>query len=347
MQMAITIDETLDLLSFAGAELVNGNANHGPMAAEALFTMGREDAVLPWVDAYRSRLKYRPKPALAIPRDGWREYLGARDRLGDWIVLFENELSASPWQQVVRLWVPRLAPAVMAAATHGLIRTAHAARSLSLADTPQRRDELAQGLGFWAARYYELPGSPSLASAGLGPRPALDRVERLHDDAFDGSGAISEQIKGLEEHPDFAPVIDLVDATGELSRFISDLTATFAGVYLANSRDLVAFVHTVTAPSALRLLAPYLDEDDARQAARYAWQACAAVYAWFSLRPSYAIESVEAPSGDLDDLIDRAVTAGGAHSIKFTEACIREYAINPNPVYLVAARDVAERVGPI
>ena len=38
--MAITIDEMLELLSFAGTELVNGNSNHGPMASEALFAMG-------------------------------------------------------------------------------------------------------------------------------------------------------------------------------------------------------------------------------------------------------------------------------------------------------------------
>ena len=345
--MSITIDETLDLLSFASAELVNGNANHGPMATEALFVMGRDDAVLPWIDGYRSRLKYRPSPSLPIPPEDWREYLGARDRLGDWIVLFENELSEAPWQQVVRRWVPRLAPAVMAAATHGLIRTAHAVRSLSLADTTQRRNELAQGLGFWAARYYRLPGSPSRANDGLAPRPALDRVERLHDEDFDGSGSISEQIRGLEDHPEFAPVIDLADAGGDLSRFISDITATFAGVYLANSRNLVAFVHTVTAPSALRLLAPYLDERDAREAASYAWQACAAVYAWYSLQPAPAIEAREGPSGDMEELIDRAVSAGGAHSIKFTEACLREYAVNPEPIYLVAARDATERVGPV
>jgi hypothetical protein len=30
--MSITIDEMLDLLSFAGTERANGNANHGPMA---------------------------------------------------------------------------------------------------------------------------------------------------------------------------------------------------------------------------------------------------------------------------------------------------------------------------
>ena len=345
--MAITIDEMLDTLSFAGAELVNGNANHGPMAAEALFELGRPDAVVPWVDGYRSRLVYKPEPSLAIRREEWREYLGVRDRLGDWVQFFENELEEAAWQEVVRVWVPRLAPAVMAAATHGLIRTGHAVRSLAREDTQQRRDELAQGLGFWAARYYALPGTPSPTNAGHAPAAALNHIERLHDESFDGTGAITEQIRGLEEHPEFAHTIDLADAGGDLSKFISNLTETFAGLYLASPKNLIAFVHTVTGPSALRMLAPYLAETDARLAARYAWQTCAAVYAWYSSVPPQDTSQFESLSEDRDELVDRAVAAGGAHSIKFTEACLREYALNPNPVYLVAARDAAERVGPI
>ena len=345
--MAITIDEMLDLLSFAGAELGNGNANHGPMAAETLFALGRDDAVLPWVEDYRGRLMDRPTPALAIPRAGWREYLGARERLGDWIAFFENELENAAWQDVLRVWAPRLAPAVMAAATHGLIRTAHAARNLSSADTPQRRYELAHGLGYWAARYYTLPGEPSATNEGNTPRAALNRVERLHDLTFDGAGAISEQIKGLEGHREFEPVIDLADASGDVSRFLSNLTETFAGIYLANPKNLIAFVHTVTAPSALRMLTPYLDGEDARQAARYAWQASAGIYSWYSTVSPQDAGSWETPAEDWDEIIDRALAANGAHSIKFTEACRREYALNPNPVYLAAARDVSERVGPI
>ena len=197
--MAITIDEMLDLLSFAGAELVNGNANHGPMASEALFALGREDAVLPWVDAYRKRLMYRPSPSLPIPPEEWREYLGARERLGDWIELFENELSEAPWQEVVRLWAPRLAPAVMSAATHGLVRTGHAARSLSSEETPQRRNELAQGIGLLGRPLlYALPGQPSAANAGHTPKAALEpcrpaarpglRWLRLHRGADKGHG---------------------------------------------------------------------------------------------------------------------------------------------------------------
>ena len=132
---------------------------------------------------------------------------------------------------------------------YGLIRTCHAARSLSAAETPQRTHELAQGLGYWAARYYTLPATPSGVNAGHTPGTALDRVERLHGPDFDGSGSIFVQIQGMEDHPEFAPAIDLVDASGDISRFISNITGTFAGIYLASPKNLVAYVHTVTAPA--------------------------------------------------------------------------------------------------
>ena len=146
---------------------------------------------------------------------------------------------------------------------------------------------------------------------------------------------------------EFESTVDLVDTGADVSRFISSLTETFTGVYLANRKDLIAFVHAVTAPSALRLLAPYLSESDGRRAARYAWQGCAAIHSWYSTAPSPDSAQFEAPEEGTQKLIDRAVAAGGAHSIKFTEACLREYALNPNPVYLAAALDVSERVGPV
>ena len=345
--MAITIDEMLDLLSFAGAELVDGIANHGPMASEALFFLGRDEAVLPWVEGYRSWLTHRPSASLPISPGEWQDALGRRDRLGDWVEFFDRELASAPWREVVRNWVPRLAPAVMAAATHGLIRTSHAVRSLSATETPQRTHELAQGLGYWAALYYTLPGTPSLRDAGHTPRGALGHVARIHGPDFDGAGSIQEQIKGLERHPEFAPAIDLVDTSGDISSFISEITETFAGIYLASLKDLIAYVHTVTAPSAVRMLIPFLDDADTRQIARYVWQACAAVYSWYSAAPARDTSGIEAPAEDHDELIDRAIAAGGAHSIKFAEACLREYSLNPKPVYLAAARDAAERVGPV
>jgi hypothetical protein len=104
---------------------------------------------------------------------------------------------------------------------------------------------------------------------------------------FFAQGVIHKVVQGLVADRSFAQAIDLVSPHGDLAYFLSELTELSASLYLAHSSDLIAFVHAVTAPSALR----------------------------------------------------------GAHTIKFTEACLREYAVNPQPVYLVAARDVTERVG--
>ena len=344
--MSATIDEVLDILHRTGPDLVGGNSNHGPMAAEALFALGRPDAVLPWIEGYKSRFQERPRTRNPISPEDWQTSLGDRSRVADWVAFFDRALAEAPWQAVLQAWVPRLAPGLWAAATHGPIRTGHAVRSLAASETPQRLHELAEGLGYWAARYQMLPGRPSGRLTGHSPSAAVQYVGRVHGPDFEASGSIVQQIKGLDDHPEFATAVDLVDTAGDLSWFLSDLTETCARLYLANPKGLIAFVHTVTAPSALRLLAPYLTDADARLAARYAWQACAAIYAWYSTTPPSTTD-LTPPTEDPETLIDRAVAAGGAHTIKFTEACLREYALHPKPVYLVAARDAAERVGSI
>ena len=46
--MPATIDEVLDILHRTGPDLVGGNSNHGPMAAETLFTLGRPLSGITW-----------------------------------------------------------------------------------------------------------------------------------------------------------------------------------------------------------------------------------------------------------------------------------------------------------
>jgi hypothetical protein len=64
---------------------------------------------------------------------------------------------AQPWPDVLDVWVARLASGMSGAATHGVIRTAHAVRALARRKTPERLGELARGLGYWASSYEELP----------------------------------------------------------------------------------------------------------------------------------------------------------------------------------------------
>ena len=344
--MTRTIDEALEIVHRTGPELGPGLSNHAPMGAEAMVAMGRADAVVPWVEEYLPQLRPAPESVRPVSREDWREALGDVRRVADWVAFFDRELADAPWQTVLAKWTPGLAPAIMSAATHGLLRTAHAARSLAESETPPRLHELAQGLGYWAARYQELPGRPSADDSALLPSDAVRSLRRVHGPGFQGQGLIFDAVRGLDHEPGFESAIGLSGPRDDLSAFLSDLTETFAGLYLINDYSPIAFVHTVTAPSSLRLIAPYVDEADARLAARYAWQTCAAVYAWYGVREPELHTDADVSGHDSEELVDRALHAAGPHTIKFTEACLREHAINPNPVYLAAALDATDRVGP-
>jgi hypothetical protein len=74
--MVMTIDDVLDMLHRTGPDLVGGNSNHAPIVAEALFALGRPDAVMPWIERYKSRFQDRPQSRSPILREGWQA-LGA------------------------------------------------------------------------------------------------------------------------------------------------------------------------------------------------------------------------------------------------------------------------------
>jgi hypothetical protein len=116
--MAATLDEILDMLHRTGPDLVGGNSNHAPMVAEALFAMGRPDAVMPWIEGYQSRFQERPASHFPISREVWHEALGERRYGTDWVTFFDHELASTPWPLVLQEWIPRLAPGLMAAAAH-------------------------------------------------------------------------------------------------------------------------------------------------------------------------------------------------------------------------------------
>ncbi len=343
--MPPTIDEALEILNDTGPEFGGGLSNHGPMAAEALFALGHGDAVIPWVERYKPRLQDHPEARNPVSGEIWREALGDISRVGDWIALFDRELAEAPWSAVLNEWVLRLAPGLVAAATHGVIRTGHAVRSLASAETAKRRHELAEGLGYWAARYQLLPEAPSSTTGSLAPSQAIRRIETLPPGQREHFGLISDTLRRLDELPTFAGAINLVDTSGDTSRILSDLTETFAAVYLANAHtgNVIGFIHAVTGPSAIRLLAPHLTPEATQTALRYGWQAGAALYAAMGERSDAG--PLEARDESTDDLIDRAVDTGDEHAIKFTEACLREHALNPKPVYLAAARHASRVLG--
>jgi hypothetical protein len=337
------LDSALDALAAYGPDLSNGFTSHAPMVVEALCALGRPEAVRPWLDAARPALLPRTAAQRPIAPEAWAAALGRGERSADWMAFMQAELGASPWRQVLARWLERLAPAYSAIALHGAIRVAHAARALAQRETPPRLRELGDALGAWAAGYQTLPASaaPS-AAARLSPREAIARVPLQPGAERRFRGSIVSALDGLSGFAPFTPVIDWIDASPAQGHTISALTNAFAGVYLGNAHDpltTVVFVHGITGAAALRSLVPYLADPAAEQLIRYAWQAGAALYASFGTAPPLAA-GLDARGLEPAALVDAAIASGDDHVIKLTEACLAEYALEPDPVFLHAARHV-------
>lgn len=125
--MSGNLDEVYERLRRTGPEFDGWLSNHGPMAADALLRMGSDIDVHAWIDGYSDRLEESPTPRWPIAPENWREVLGDPSRLGDWLAFFDRSLAEEPWTDVLSTWWPRLLPGAVASATHGLIRTGHAA----------------------------------------------------------------------------------------------------------------------------------------------------------------------------------------------------------------------------
>ncbi|MEN6487412.1 MAG: questin oxidase family protein [Smithella sp.] len=345
--MSSIIDQALDILQDTGPEYGNGFSNHAPMAAEALLVLGREDAIISWVEKYRKRLPAYPASREIIDQERFQEALGDIRRFADWTLFFEKELSTEPWGSVLNTWVPRLMQGMVGAAFHGIIRTGHAVRNLANEETEQRLRELAAGLAYWASRYQTLPGIVTGKQGGLKPTEALPLVECLPADKRVWHGLIFEKVQGLLEFDPFRDVINLVDTSIDIDSFFSDLFEAAARVYLANGRDkgsIITFIHTMTGPGAVQLMAPYLSQDTVRIALRYCWQASAGIYAAIGMAiDNNPYEAADGEAG-IDELVDLAVATGDEHAFKFVEVCLRAYKLEPKPLFLVAARHAAEHL---
>jgi len=339
MRRAHALEDALDRLRHHRFIDSSGMAMHGPMGAEALSALGGDDAVPRWVDTYNRRYDAVGAPP-AVARIDRRDpqsvalALGDAARLSDWLSYFRAELTESSWDDVVRAWVPRLLPGYGGMFTHGLLRTAHSVRILeTVPQLPEAVDELAQGLALWAGTFRPLPGDPRLRGE-LALGRAIERLPRPAAPWGLAEAALFQRIDELAGLPD---AVDALQEPAEPSAALSDLTATFAFMMLQH-HDVhpYAFVHAITPIAGGRVLDRFLGEDSARERYRHHWHVDAAIAA--SFLPAVAPATVEI--GDVPDraeLAARAIEHADTHVVKFTEACLREHALRPDPVYLAAA----------
>jgi len=320
-------------------------SNHVAMVIEALVVLGLAEGIGPWLDAHFPDYEPDRVPPRSLDAAEWRTALGRSERALDWRTLFDRELADDDWRAVLRRWGPRLVPGLAGAATHGVIRTGHAARSLGVRDNPLRRAELATGLAYWAATYQELPWDGSLAPE-TSVEAALARVEPRLPARQPPGGNIVAGLTALDDTPSFRPVAGLVDVS-DPERTLSEMSSAFARLYLAHPKRRIHFTHSITAPSALRLLAPHLDEECVVRGTRHAWQAAAGLWVVYGDPRNTIPEEETAEEGvgaGVEALAKRAAANGGAHAVKRTEASLREMACTGDAVLERVARDAARNL---
>jgi hypothetical protein len=349
------LDEALAALAGFAPEYGTGFSNHGPMAAEALLRLGRGKDVAGFVASYRRRLEPAPGPGRVPEVDELEGALGRADRWADWLALFDRELDARPAASVVAEWVPRLAPGTVGAATHGLIRTAHALRAVLTRNGAAtsgseaariRHHELAEGLAYWASTYQELPGPPLLVGPD-GVQAALARLPTMPDEAPD-EPFITQRVRHLDMvAAPFEQGVTSLAAPRDPHTALAELATGGAAAYLANAGGghEIALVHAVTAPMALDLVLPVLHPGDRQVAFAYGWQAVAALHtAYATERGRTEPSASESGTIDPEALAEAAVQSGDEHAIKLAEAAQRAHAVTADPVLLEAAADAAERL---
>ncbi len=313
------LDRLFEAHADALPENTGAGANHYPMAAEALTAMGFEaeidDAWIDGVALYAGELGRAGRIDANVDAA-----LGRYDRYGDWLDLFRSELRAPSWGDVVARWAPRFAPAISAAAYHGVIRTGHAVRSLRARDTPARRNELAVGLAYWASRYVELPTSQQ-------PRANVAEMLAAQSHPWIGDSTdveFSGVVERLTKRP-IAPPVDVTD-TGASARADLDALVHAAATgfleMLVLQRSRIWLLHTVTGPAAVEWLLPELDANGARRLVEYARQSVVAMYAAFGA-PFVARAHVRVSTDDWRTLIERAVDSRSVHGIKLLDALVR------------------------
>jgi hypothetical protein len=328
-----------------------GMAVHAPMGVEALCSLGLDDLVPAWTDGYRARLAPLPAPPRSSPIDpadpaATAAALGDPSRLSDWNDLFRQALACEAWNDVVARWVPRLLAGYAGALTHGLLRTAHAVRTLERVDRPAPilLDELAVGLAYWAGTYRELPGTAQLRGRRTLPE-AIAAVPRPPEPWTPVEAGQFERLGELGDFPDAVAALGpprTDDPLGELS-------LAFARVLVANEgAPPVGVVHSITPVVATRTLLNHVPELAVAPTFARLWTVGAGIVAGF-VPPGGpigvdldALDTVDVPSPG--DLLDRVADHRDPHAVKITEACLREHASRPDPAYLLAARRVLDAV---
>ncbi|MFJ4435172.1 questin oxidase family protein [Streptomyces sp. NPDC088923] len=352
------LDEALERLHSTGPERNGWLSNHAPMAVEALVRGGHGGTVHRWVDRYRHKLEEAPSSYARVTEENWQEAMGDPRRIADWTTYFGVRLAEAPWRTVLATWWPRLLPGIAAGATHPVIRTGHAVRTLLATEAGAvgggeasavrdpalpRLAELAHALGYWAARSQSLPRVRALeshASAG----EALEAVPAIRRQ----SGGTRERLARLDAFPVW-PAVE-VRGPEETAERLRELVAAAVHRYATHAHgEPVMLVHAATAPNAVLRTLPALPSGLWAPSLSAAWAASAAVTAAYGPARAASWEALEAEAEVLDEaeVFARAAAHGDEHAVKFADTALDPALHLTDPRARAAALRAVELIEPV
>ncbi|MFC1547387.1 hypothetical protein ACFL5M_02550 [Candidatus Neomarinimicrobiota bacterium] len=287
-----------------------------------------------------------PASTHPITRDNWQAAIGHHDRICDWAKFFKWELELVGWNRILHDWLSRLLPGMSGAAGHAALRTASVVRNLIIEETDARISELGITLGYWAGSFRKLPGILGSATSGTySPLEALFHIKWQHKEQLPHFDSIDHGLRGLERFSPFAGVINLIKMPEASLAIISQVTTAMSRVFLANCHDprkVAPFILAVVLPSALRSFTSLLEPAQANALLRYGWQFAGAMYAIYGR--TNPVEEWPPAENAQEELIDGAVASRNEYAVIFADACLREYAVQPDTIYLAAAREAISQL---
>jgi hypothetical protein len=332
------LDDAYDRLRTTGPEFEGWLSNHGPMAAEALARHGHDSQIPAWLDGYCRRLEAAPGASSRI--EDWRTALGDPRRLGDWLGWFEEQLRDQPWTEVLDTWWPRLLPGIAAGATHGVIRVGHVVRALrEHGETPARVAELAQGLGYWAARWQPVPGAASPRGT-LTAEAAIALVPPVPQQV----GGIRPRLAQLDEVRGWSQAQEAIAPSADWEQFLRDLVTAAVRRYATHAHgNPTMLVHAATAPNAVLRALPSLPAEQWAASAAAAWSASAAIHAAYAPTTGRRRHAL---STSPEDAFDRAAQHGDEHAIKLADTALDVFSWTGDDLALAAIEAVVDLIEP-
>jgi hypothetical protein len=298
-----------------------GFASHLPMALHALDALGADAARLQaFFDHYARRLK--PHAGGAPPLADWASALGRSEAFDALRATFALHLRERGVEATLRAALPVLWPGVVAAAFHGLIRTAHAVQA-------GHAGELAAALAYWAASFRRLPDAPARAMDFASWSRAL-QAAALATRAPGGS--IVHAIEAVVPTPAWRELAGALPSGAATLRDLAD----WAAAHYADSGSFTV-LHMVTGCRAARVLLAHADKP------ALAWPHLVRAFVGAALASQLGHPRAAPPELTWAEARQRAIAADDDHVIKLVHACVEDSAAygEDGPRLRAAARALA------